>query len=375
MRVLHCITTLNLGGAQVMLKRYLAATAGVDGERHAVVSLTGPGPIGAEIGALGVPVRSLGQTRGRPTPAALLRLRRLIASERPDIVYGWMYHGNLAASLARATLGTDVPVVWGIHHSLQDIRREARLTRAVIRATALLSPRVAAIAYCSRVSAAQHERYGYASGRRTIIPNGIDTDSFRPCEDARRRLTALGVPEGRFVLGNFARDHPMKNHVALVRATAALAERGHDVHALIAGEGQLSGAAAREARSLGLRNRVTLLEARDDVAALVPGLDLFVLSSAWGEAFPLSVGEAMAAGVPVVATDVGDCDWLVGDTGRIVRPGNTHALVEAIEGLIGESRAARRTRGLRARSRVAELFSMERYVAAHRDVFAGLVAA
>ena len=125
MKVLHCVTSTGLGGAQVMLLRYLAAL----GERardHTVVSLMPRGSIGDEIAALGVSVLSADMQQGSWSPMALLRLRRLIREARPDLIHGWMYHGNLAAWLATLGPGNWPPLVWAVHHSLQDIRNEGR---------------------------------------------------------------------------------------------------------------------------------------------------------------------------------------------------------------------------------------------------------
>lgn len=370
MRVLHCITSLDIGGAQIMLLRYLRATARQGGNEHAVVSLAPVGALGEALGDCGVRVLSLGQSRGRPSLAALVALTRMLRAERPDIVHGWMYHANLASMLASA-LGPRVPVIWGVHHSLRDIAAEPPLTRIVIRAGARLSRRAAAITYCSRASAAQHERISYDPSKRAVLPNGIDTDEFRPRPGAAERLRAmLGVPEGRLLIGSVARDHPMKAPEVLVRAVADILSRGHDVQAVFVGEGQTSGRAARAARELGVADRVSLLDARSDVPDVVAGFDIFALSSAWGEAFSLAVGEAMASGVPAVVTDLGDCAWLVGDAGGVAQPGDAASLADALESMIELGPEGRAALGARARSRIEERFSLERY----RDRLDGLLA-
>ena len=357
-----------------MLQRYLAhaSASGRHAHEHHVVSLTAPGPVGAAIEAAGVPVLGLDQRPGRPSALVPARLRRLVRELRPDIVHAWMYHANLTASLSCWGLG--VPVIWGVHHSLEDPARETRATRAVLRASVPLSRRVDAIVYCSSVSRAQHERHGFAAGRALVVPNGTDTAVFRPddrvAREARARLLDLvGLHGSPVVIGHFARAHPMKNQGALVRATADLVARGHDVHTVIVGENQTRAEAAAEVERLGLDGAVTLLETRDDVAALVPGLDVYALPSAWGEAFPLAVGEAMAAGVACVATNVGDSAWLVGKTGRIVPPGDEAALTAALEEMVLMGRDARSRLGARARERVEENFSLERHVAAHDRLF------
>jgi glycosyltransferase involved in cell wall biosynthesis len=369
MRIVHVVTSTNLGGAQVMLQRYLLAL-GATAAEHLVISLLPDGPIAQSIAATGAPVRNLGLKRGRVTPQAIWRLRSELRLARPDVVHGWMYHGCLAGWAGLA--GVRSPArVWSIHHSLQDMANQKRAPGAALRVLSRLSPRVDLITYCSGAAQAQHEAIGFDGTRAVLIPNGVDTEVFRPDAGARARLSALcGIPEGRLIVGNVARSHPMKSHETTVRAIAHLLEWGHDIHAVIIGEGHRGGPAALLARSLGIAHRVSALDARDDVAALVPGFDVFLLSSAWGEACPLAVAEAMAAEVVCVVTNVGDCAMLVGDTGIVVPPNDPVAQAHAVAGLIEAGSGRRAEIGRRARERVAALFSMTRYVDRYEEAYA-----
>ena len=136
-RVLHVITGLSVAGPQVMLHDLLAGTRG--SHESAVVSLGGNGPVGERIDALGVPVHTLGMRKGPGDVSALWRLARLCRRLEPDVVQGWMYHGNLAATLASALSPRRTPVVWGVHISLGNLAAEKRATRALIRLGAPLS--------------------------------------------------------------------------------------------------------------------------------------------------------------------------------------------------------------------------------------------
>ncbi|WP_298569789.1 glycosyltransferase [uncultured Aliiroseovarius sp.] len=372
MKVIHVVTTTNVGGAQIMLQRYLSAL-GENAASHSVISLVPSGPIAPDIEALGVQVADLGLSPGRVTPAALWRLRRLLRDAKPDIVHGWMYHGCLAAwaGLIGNRRKDGPALVWGVHHSLQDIANEKRSTRWVVRLMAAMSKRVDLITYCSGVSQDQHEAIGFCKDNVDLIPNAVDTEVFKPDPDARARLGAIcKIPDGRLIVGNVARGHPMKDHVSMVRATAMLIEMGHDVQAVLVGEGLSDSPAVQTASELGIRDRVTALETRSDVHSIVPGFDIFLLSSAWGEAFPLAVAEAMAAGVPCVVTDVGDCALLVGDTGRVVAPAAPQEQAKAVASLIDAGQAARNELGQRARARVSEHFSAPRYVDRHDAAYA-----
>ncbi|MEL7211922.1 MAG: glycosyltransferase [Pseudomonadota bacterium] len=368
MKVIHVITSTGVGGAQIMLSRYLCALNQAR-KNHSVVSLMSAGPISDELTDAGVRVQHLGVSPGIKSLGALRALRKKLSSEAPDLIFGWMYHGCLAAMVGRAGL-RNTALVWGIHHSLADVKAEKASTRAVLKALAAFSHRVDGISYCSSTSRAQHETIGFASDRVRVIPNAIDAAVFQPDRDARARLAKIcGFADDRKIIGNVARSHPMKDHVAMVRAVAKLLDAGRDVHGVLMGEGLSESAAKQEASALGIADRVSFLETRDDVASLVPGFDVFLLSSAWGEAFPLAVAEAMAAGVPCVVTDVGDCAELVGPTGAVVAPRDIDAMAAAIHQLVDLEPAERVARGLAGRTRVAERFSFDPYIQAHEGLY------
>ncbi len=369
MHTIHIITSTNVGGAQIMLRRYLAASD--QGPwRHSVVSVLPEGSLAGQIRDMGVPVHSLGLTSAAGTAGALRRLRNYLRREGPDVIHGWMYHGCLASWAGRVGRRDRPALVWGIHHSLHDPRNEKPATRGMLRAMAALSRGVDLVTYCSNASRRQHEAIGFSGDRSVLIPNGVDIDLFRPDPNARPRLAALcDVPQERILVGNVARAHPMKDHHAMVRAVAQLVGQGRDVQAVIVGEGHEGGAAAQEASRLGISDRLSLLSVRDDIHRLVPGLDVFLLSSAWGEAFPLSVAEAMSAGVACVVTDVGDCADLVGPAGLVVPPGDSEAQARAVERLIAAGPDGRAELGAQARDRVRARFSMPRYVTLQNEAY------
>ncbi len=335
-----------------------------------MISLMSAGPISKDLEEAGFPVRHLGMSRGLQSLKAVRSLRRTLASEAPDVIFGWMYHGCLAASVARVGL-RDTALVWGIHHSLADVRTEKRATRVILKALAGVSKYADGISYCSSTSRAQHEGIGFAANRVHVIPNAVDAEVFQPDPDARARLARIcGFGDDRLIIGNVARSHPMKDHVAMVRTIAKLRDAGCNVHGVLIGEGLSTSAANAEAVALGLSDRVSCLETRGDIASLVPGFDVFLLSSAWGEAFPLAVTEAMAAGVPCVVTDVGDCAELVGSTGLVVAPRDVDGMSRAVRQIIELPASERKKLGLTARARVEERFGFGAYTAAHESFYA-----
>ncbi len=368
--VLHVTTGLNIGGAEIMLMRYLRHLD--HGRFHpSVVSLLKPGPIGVRLKEDGIAIASMEMEAGKLWPLKLGRLGAAVRSAKPDLLHGWMYHGNLVASLAAMSLKSPAPVIWSIHHSLHDIENEKPMTARVIRMLARMSRHTFAISYCSRVAADHHERYGFDTRRRVVIPNGVDTAEFAPDETAGARLRALiGIPADRLIVGNFARFHPMKDQARLIDCAAALIRRGLDLQAVFIGEGHENGDLARRAAKLGVSDRVSILAARSDIKDLAGGLDAFVMTSSWGESFSLAAAEAMACGVPAVVTDVGDCAWVVGDADLVARPNDTESITAAIYKVLTAPYDIRREIGLRARARIQEHFSMREYVRRHADIYA-----
>jgi glycosyltransferase involved in cell wall biosynthesis len=369
--VLHVITGVTMGGAEMMLFRLLAR-----GDRGRfspmVVSLLAPGAVGERISAMDVPLLSLGMRQERPLSTAMLRLIPVARSLRPSLIQGWMYHGNLAASGCALLSGRRLPVIWNVRHSIHDMAHENRLTRGFIRLGAALSSSTRAIIYNSRLSASQHEALGYDSDRTVVIPNGFDCQLFRPRPEMAQWLRhEANINPGRVLVGMVARNHPQKDSGNLIKATALLAERGIDVHVVIVGPGfdtdnaEVMGAIAQA----GLAGRVSLLGQRHDIPDIVAGLDIATLPSAWGEGFPNVLGEAMACGVPCVTTDIGDSAWIVGHAGIVVPPRDAEALADALGRLVALGCEGRRQLGVAARARVIEHFEVDDIVGRYQGLY------
>lgn len=371
LKILYITTALGTGGAEVLLYHLLA-----HGDRRrfepAVISLGAAGRVGAMIEGLGVPVHVLGMPAGRPTPRGAARLAGLVRRMRPDLVQGWMYHGNLAASLGAALCGA--PAVWCVHKSVSSLRDEKPGTAAVIRLGAALSRHPARIVYVSEAGRAQHEAMGYRAEKGVVIANGVDPGLFRPSDEARAEVRAeLGLAPGAPLIGLFARRHPQKDHGTFLRAAALLARSRPEARFLLAGTGV--DAASLElaclVAELGLGGRALLLGERADVARLTAALDLATSSSAFGEGLSLAIAEAMAAGVPCVVTAVGDSPALVGDTGRVVGPRDPAGLAAAWGELLDAGPAVRRALGRAARARVVERYGVGATARRYEELYLG----
>jgi glycosyltransferase involved in cell wall biosynthesis len=372
-KIMHVITTLGPAGAETMLCRVASA---MDGSRfeNEVVSLTGILDQADKMQAIGVRVRTLGMKTGVPNPLLVMRLARWIRASKPDVIHTWMYHANLVGALA-ARLAGDVPVVWGIHNGALDPRIDKRRTVFVNRACALLSRKLPArIACCSEASLRIHKKLGYAAEKLEVIPNGFDLEKVKPDPTAHASVREeLGIPAEVVLIGLAARFHPLKDHFNFVQAAARLHKQMPEVHFLLCGlditwqNSQLAG----WIESAGIRDCCHLLGVRQDMTRLFSGMDMATTASR-SEAFPVVIGEAMACGTPCVVTDVGDSALIVGETGTVVAPGDSHALAEAWRKLIEAGPAVQRRLGMAARHRVQQHFALPAIVERYQAIYSSL---
>ncbi|MFK4005290.1 glycosyltransferase [Qipengyuania sp. NPDC077563] len=364
MKILHIITALNFGGAENMLAK-LMEQGGADD--HEVLSLLPPGPAASRIAACGIRVHSLGMRRGMAGPWSILRLRQLVEDIAPDLIHGWMYHGNLAASFARRFCTRSLPLVWNIRHSIPDLAMESWQTRQLLKVSAWISNGPQAIIYNAYASREQHEALGYSSRDGLVLPNGFDTERFAPDPDARKLAEALfGFSDRTFRIACVARFHPMKDQMRLLSAVSDARAKGADIQLLLVGHGfenpppEIAAPIADHMSP----DSVLMCGARSDVADWLPGIDLLVLPSAWGEGFPNVLGEALACGVPVVATDVGDSARIVGHHGLVVPRKDTGALTQALLAMAALPACERAAMGRAGRKRIVSDYAIGS-VAAH----------
>jgi glycosyltransferase involved in cell wall biosynthesis len=300
----------------------------------------------------------------------------LVRDAAPDLIQGWMYHGNLAASAAAAWNGRPIPVLWNIRQTLPTLRNETPLTALAILAGAPLSTTAQAIVYNSQRAADDHERLHYAKARRVIIANGFDLSLLYADASAHGRLSrALGLPADAPIVGRVGNFHLHKDFPTLIAAFARIAAAEPRAHLVLVGRGV---DASNEELAALLRalppRRVHLLGERRDVAAIMPGFDVLVSSSS-AEAFPNVIGEAMACGVPTVTTDAGDCREILGDPARVVPLHDVLALAAKVLDVLALDADARAALGQRDRTRVSERYSLAavaaEYVALWRRATAG----
>ena len=377
MKILHIVTSLAVGGVETMLLQLLSRLD-TQGNSHAVIALRDDDVIGGKIRHLGIPVYALGMSAGKPSPASIMRFRQYLKTfGRPDLIQGWDYYGDYAASFSKTLMGwRHTPVIWSIHHTPYELNRERKLTALLIRIGAWASRSADQIVYVSQTSRERHEAYGYPARCARIISNGFDLSEFQPSASVRSAVRLeLGLDQDVFLIGSIARFHPMKDHANFISAAGLLASQRQDVHFLLTGKqvDDQNQAIVELIAINGLQHKASLLGERSDISRLMSALDIFTVSSAWGESFPLVIGEAMACAVPCVVTDIGDSAHIVGSTGLTVPPKDAEALCRAWVKIFEMSEQERVNLGLAARQRVLERFSLGNAVSQYENLYTDVV--
>jgi glycosyltransferase involved in cell wall biosynthesis len=373
MRVVHCITGLQGDGAQRMLLRLAEGLQG-RGIESVVLSMSPREPLADIFEARGIRVFSLNVSPSVQGVLVVPQVRRLINDLAPDVLQGWMYHANLMITLMRPFLRRTIPVVWNIRRGTDDVHERKFLTRLVIRANAWFSSRADRIVYCTPESKVQHEALGFSRENGIVIGNGFNVDQFARSREARRRTRErYGVAESDILIGNVGRDDSAKGRPYLFGAFAELLKCVPNARLMLVGRGmsEANPDIRRLLVSCGIASRVVLVGEYSPVSDIYSAIDI-LCSSSVAEGFPNVIGEAMCCEVPCVASDVGNAGSLLDGVGVVVSPRSATQLAQALVSLCREGRESWRDRGVRSRSRISHMYSLEcsvdRYASLYREV-------
>lgn len=322
-KVFHVVGSLGLGGAERVVVEY--ATSHDRSRYEPEVCCVGDvGPLAGILDERGVPVHALGR-RSRLDFRAVFRLARLIRRRGVDVVHDHNFTA-MTVGIPAAILGGATAVLRTEHNVAA---RCFPFRRALSRLASMREN--AQIAVSDAVARSRLAEGRFSPAHLVTIRNGID-DTLRPAAGDRNEVRReLGVPVDAVLCLTVGNLTPQKDHENLIRAAAAVSDQVPPVYFAVAGGGPILEHLADHATALGVGDRVSFLGLRDDVPRLLRGADVFVLSSAW-EGLPITVLEAMAAGVPCVSTDVGGVPEVIRDgvNGYVVPPRDHEALAEKI---------------------------------------------
>jgi sugar transferase (PEP-CTERM/EpsH1 system associated) len=357
-RVMHVVFSLQSGGMEHGIVKLVN---GLDPARvRSAICSTIPGGALKPLVNPGVAVHELNRRPGND-PRLVIDLYRLFRRERPHIVHthawGTMVEGLIAARLARVPV-----VIHGEHGTLQLTSRQRYVQRWGWRAADQV------LSVSSRLAERLARDVGFPLPRVRTLRNGVDLTRFSRVDrvDARK---ALNLTLDEPVLVTVGRLVPVKDHETLLESVQRLCRQGMSPTLLVAGDGPLMEALASRAAALGIDAHVRWLGHRHDVESVFAAADVFVLSSQ-SEGLSNTILEAMAAGLPVVATRVGGADELVLDglTGLLVPPGSPEALAEALASVLRDPEA-RRAMGAAGRERAHAEFSLDAMIGRYEALY------
>lgn len=372
MKVLHIITGLYNGGAEGVLCRLCMHDTR---HKHVVISLMDEGKYGSMLQYSGVEVHCLNMQQGSVSLSGLWRLLKLLRKHKPDLVQTWMYHADLIGGVVAKLAGVR-SVYWNVRHTSLLPGKSKRSTIWVAKACAMVSGFIPKkIIYCAQEAKAVHEELGYKKEKAEIIGNGYDLAEYSINAEWRSAFRAeLKLVHDDTVIGMVGRYDPQKDHANLIKALASLRDAGYNFKLVLIGRdmdvnNQLL---IHHIRDNQLTGNVILLGQRNDIPAVMNGLDLHVLSSSFGEGFPNVLAEAMACGTPCVTTDVGDAAFIVDKTGWVVPPNEPQGLADAIMQALDEKDSDPLTwlaREKACRNHIVENFSIEKMIASYHQAW------
>jgi glycosyltransferase involved in cell wall biosynthesis len=330
MKIVLLCRSLNRGGTERQLVT-LAKGLHRRGIDVTVLVFYGVGDLKKELHACGVKVVDLRKSGRWDVLPFLQRLMRVVRELEPDIVYGFLGPANMLASLLRVFL-PGFRVVWGVRAANVDLNQYDWLSRATYRVERRLS-RFADLIICNSHAGMEYAAaHGFPKKKMRFIPNGIDTEKFKPDSAARARLRdEFDIGETERLIGLVGRLDPMKDHETFLRAAAMLASGRSDCRFVCAGDGPSAYRVHLQqlAADLDLESKLIWCGERGDIPDVFNAMDL-ACSSSYGEGFSNVIAEGMACGIPYVVTDVGDSASIVEGTGIVVPPQMPSALCEGM---------------------------------------------
>lgn len=372
LKICFLIRSLGLGGAERQLT-LLANGLAERGWDVSIAVLYPGGPLEAEL-TTGVRVKWVGKRHRWEAGSVLFRLWRWLRQERPNVLHSYLSVPNIVS----AVLGAVVPslkIVWGVRASRLELDAYDRFTALTERAVPLFARRADLIIANSEAGRLHCLASGYPGARVIVIPNGIDTRRFVRDQEARvRQRAAWGVRADETLIGLVGRLDATKGHEIFLRAASCLSKRHPGVRHICIGDGPEAARAALKAmaENLKIADRILWLPAVHDMPAVYSALDV-ACSSSFTEGFSNVLGEAMACGVPCVATRVGDSERLIGETGEVVPPGDPEALCRAWKKILPRIEREGELLGRRCRERILTHYTREHLLDRTAEALEGVV--
>ena len=372
MKILHIITGLNKGGAETLLCNLCQ----FDKEHeHEIISLSYVKDSQSLSSMHNFSIHSLNFPVGKIRIFGLFKLYKLIKKIKPDAIQTWLIHADLIGGIAARFSGIK-NIFWGVHHTILLPGKVKFSTIFVLKCNAFLSNFVPKkIIYCAEKSRQIQESIGFNKSKGLVIQNGYDIKNFSQNDILRKDFrNELGCSDKTFLIGHVGSYHPLKDQSNLIDALAFLNKKGFNYSAVLVGKDldHNNDDLVCKIRENELTDHIFLLGERNDIPAVMNGIDLFVLSSI-SEAFPNVLNEAMACGTPCVTTNVGDASLIVDNTGWVVSPKDPKAIANAVFKAVDEKQSDNLTwvkRKNECHKRIADHFTLEKMLKKYKEAWA-----
>ncbi len=355
-KITHLVTGLNCGGAETMLYKLLSH---IDQSKYdvKVISMIDNGFYGEKIKKLGINVYHLNMKPKQLNIMAFIKACKLIKGA--DILQTWMYHANIFGYLINKIV-RGKKIIWGIRHANLDRDKNKYRTLLIVKICAKLSKNVDHVISCSQTAVKTHIDYGYSPDNIITIPNGFEMNKFTYNKVAKKQLLCeLKITSNPFVISLVGRWDVLKDHKNFFQALRLVAQVKNNFFAILCGSN--INYTNKELKDLvllnQLRNKVFLLDKRNDIPRIMSASDILVSSSS-GEGFSNVIGEAMACETPCVVTNAGDSAYIVGKTGLVIEKQDPKQLAKAILKMMDMKKYELRELGKEARNRITENYDI-----------------
>lgn len=365
-KICYLITGLNVGGAEMMLYRLIEK---LDKTRYdiKVISIIPLGKVAEKIKKLQVEVISL-EMRSKYDVFVILRLVDLLKKIKPVILHSYLFHANFLGRVAGKI--AKVPIIIS---SIRNSKFGGKVRELALKYTDKYSDATTIV--CQAAANRMIKRRVVSKEKLHVIYNGIEPELYYSNKNSKLELRKkMNIPLERKIILSVGRLQYQKGYPYVIQSAFELKKRGYDFLWLIAGEGELRPQLDKLVREYDLEDCIQFLGIRDDIPELMCASDIFVLSSLW-EGLPGVVLEAMAAGLPVVATNVGGTPELVenGKNGFLVPPRNSLLMADAIEKIMSMDHTKQLEMGILGTEIVKQRFTVDKMVRSHEQLYLKLL--
>jgi len=334
-KIIHIIVGLGDGGAEATLFKLISNDKS---NNHIVISLTDYGKYGKQFLNLNIPVYALRFKKKSFNLIKIFKLLEIVKKYNPKIIQSWMYHADFLTVILKIFL-PKIKFIWGVRNTVFTFK-DSYLRWSFLKICSILSHFVPSIIISnSRKGITDHVIAGYKKNKFRLIYNGVDIKKFHIKEsvNAKKKLKIFNLKnQNKPLIGMVARYDKQKGYEILLKSLETLKKKKIDFNCFLIGKNidYKNSELNFLIQKYNLKSNMFLLGQINNLENIYNALDIFVLSSINGEGFPNVLIEAMACGVPCVATNVGDCKFIINNTGWIVPPNNSKILSQALENAI-----------------------------------------